>query len=193
MEQETDDAVIAAYLAGDEESLATLVDRYMDDAYRFAMKLVGDSEVAEDVVQESFIKAWRHIRRFRPGANFRTWLFSIVRNTAIDRLRKKKEQALSSFENEEGENVLAVTIPDEAPRADELLARAEDAAYIERLLVELNPQYREVILLRYGDGLTFKEIGDILKKPLHTVKSQHRRAVEALRKVASAQSKKERR
>jgi len=63
------------------------------------------------------------------------------------------------------------------------LERAEDATFVANLLEELDPLYRDVINLRYGDNLTFKEIGEILRRPLHTVKSQHRRAIIALRRA----------
>lgn len=178
----SDGQLISDYLEGNERALSILVDRYLKDVYNFAYRLTHNKQAAEDVAQESFIKAWKHIRRYRQDSDFKTWIFTIARNTAIDWLRQKKEIALSAFENEEGENVLLATLKDTKPLPDELIARAEDAAYVRALLSELNPEYREVLELRYSSNLTFEEIGNILKRPLHTVKSQHRRAIAILRR-----------
>ncbi len=184
-----DDAqLVAAYLEGDERALETLVDRYVRDVHRFALTLTHDAQAAEDVVQESFVKAWKHIRRYHAGSSFRTWLFSIARNTAIDWLRRKKEIAFSSFENDQGENTLLATLADGEPLPDELLAQAHDAAYLARLLADINSDYREVLTLRHTSNLTFEEIGSIVKRPLHTVKSQYRRAIIALRRLAKTES-----
>lgn len=181
---ECDDDLISAYLEGDDASLGILVDRYLPDAYRFALKLTGDPQSAEDVVQDSFIKTWKHIRSFIPGKSFKAWLFSIVRNTAIDLLRKKKDVAFSQYEHADGHNPFLETLADTEPRVDELLARAEDVEYAEQLVHTLNPAYREVLTLRHEYDLTFDEIGTILHRPLHTVKSQYRRATTALKRIA---------
>lgn len=181
--QRTEDQLISDYLEGDEQALSVLVDQYLTDVYNFAFKLTGDLQAAEDIAQESFIKAWKNIRRYRGGNNFKGWIFSITRNTAIDWLREKKELVFSDFENEKGENTLVATLADNGPLPDELLARAENTTYLEGLLEQLNPNYREVLALRYTSNLTFEEIGGILKRPLHTVKSQHRRAIVALQRL----------
>lgn len=186
--KKTDEQLISDYLEGDEKSLGVLVDRYLTNAYNFAYKLVNDRGVALDITQESFIKVWKNIRKYRQGSNFQTWLFTITRNTAIDWLRKKKELAFSTFENEKSENTFAETLVDGASSPLELLAQAEDTIFVETLLNELNPQYRDVLTLRYSSDFTFEEIGKLLKRPLHTVKSQHRRALVALRRLLEAQS-----
>jgi len=186
--ERSDDQLIAEYLEGSDDSLSVLVDRYLPDAYRFACGLVTDSQVAEDITQESFIKAWKNARRFIPGNSFRNWLFAIVRNTAIDYLRKKKEVPFSTFQTAEGQNTLVATLADERPLPDELIARAEDAEYLQGLLSQLNPDYREVLTLRHTSNMTFEEVGKSLKRPLHTVKSQHRRAIVALQRLIQAET-----
>lgn len=182
----SDDSLIAAYLEGDERALETLVDRYLADVYAFARTLTNDSQMAEDTAQEAFVKAWANIRGFRPGAEFRTWLFAIARNAAIDLLRKKRDIPLSRFETEEGENPLLAAVPDETLSAEALLIQAEDGAFVRRLLLQIRPEYRDVLELRYRDDLTFAAIGARLGKPLDTVKSQHRRALAALSRVLRA-------
>src|SRR3989344_1965862 len=94
----SDSQLISEYLEGNDRSLTVLADRHLPAVYNFAFSLTRDSQMAEDVAQESFIKAWKNIRRFMTTKNFQTWLFSITRNTAIDKLRQKREVAFSAFE-----------------------------------------------------------------------------------------------
>jgi RNA polymerase sigma-70 factor (ECF subfamily) len=180
--RKTDEQLIDDYLDGNEKALATLIDRHLTNAYNFALNLVNDNQVANDITQESFIKAWKNIRGFKRGSSFQTWIFAITRNVAIDLLRKRKEVAFSAFENKEGVNMFTETLADSGLLPDELLARAEDTRFVETLLEELDPLYRDVLKLRYSSNMTFEEIGEFLKRPLHTVKSQHRRALIALRR-----------
>jgi RNA polymerase sigma-70 factor, ECF subfamily len=178
----TDDQLIAQYLNGDEKALGVLLDRHLSNAYNFAYKLTRDRHAAEDITQESFIKAWKNVRGFKRGSSFQTWLFAITRNTAIDWLRRKKEIVFSAFESNNGGNVLLVTLADTGLLPDALLAQAEDVRFVQALLNELDPRYRDVLDLRYSSNLTFEEIGQLLQRPLNTVKSQHHRAIIALRR-----------
>lgn len=178
----SDEQLISDYLDGDQKALEILADRYLVDAYNFSLKLVNNEEAASDITQEAFIKAWKNIRGFKQGSTFRTWLFAITRNVSIDWLRKRKEVVFSAFENSQGENMFIETLADNNLLPDQLLAKAEDDRFVQLLLEELDPLYRDVLKLRYTSNMTFEEIGEILKRPLHTVKSQHRRAIIALRR-----------
>lgn len=180
---ESDEDLIAAYLRGDEGAFARLVGRHLTAAYSFTLRFVGNENDAEDIVQESFLKVWKNINRYSAkSAGFKTWLMHIVRNTAIDYLRKRKHLPFSSFEDEEGNNIFD-NLADEAPHSEELLAQAEDIKSIERAVLQLSPAYREVLLLYYGSGLTLEEVAAVLQTPVNTVKSRHRRSVAALRKL----------
>jgi RNA polymerase sigma-70 factor (ECF subfamily) len=103
-------------------------------------------------------------------------------------LRQKKDITFSSFEDELGQNLFIESIIDKTLSPNELAIKAEDDKYIEDLLLKLNPDYRDVLKLRYTSNMTFKDISKILKKPLHTIKSQHRRALIALRKIFSTKA-----
>jgi RNA polymerase sigma-70 factor (ECF subfamily) len=124
---------------------------------------------------------WRSLKKYRPGENFKTWLFTIARNTAYDHLRKKKNFSFSDFDKEDVN--FEENLSDTEPLADEIFALAESKELLAQTMSELSPQFREVLILHYNHELTFDEIGKILDEPLNTVKSRHRRAIEALRKI----------
>ena len=184
--EKSDEQLITEYFEGDEEALALLVRRYLTPLYNFIYRLSGNAGDAEDIVQEAFVKAWRHLKKFRRGANFKTWLFTIAHHTAIDHLRRRRRLVFSDFENGDAGNVLTDTLIDTESLPDELWRRAEDREYVEALLLRLSPAFREVLYLRYNEELTFDEIGGVLGKSIDTVKSQHRRALLLLRKLIDA-------
>lgn len=184
MENEDRD-LITAYVNGDEHALAELIDRHTKSVYNFVYRLTDDPTRAEDITQETFIKAWKHLKTFRLEENFRTWIFTIARNTTIDHLRKKHTLPFSvlSKKNIDGD-VLAFeeTLESLEPTPEEIAVLNEQKVFLERALFQISASSREVLLLRYNEDLTFDEIGKIVGKPLHTVKSQHRRALQELRK-----------
>lgn len=95
---QSDEELITAYLAGNSKAFTVLVERHLNGVYSYVLRFVGD-EVAEDIVQETFIKAWNNIKKYNAGSSkFKTWLLRIARNTAIDFLRKKKHIPFSEFE-----------------------------------------------------------------------------------------------
>lgn len=184
--ERSDEQLIAAYIDGDESALDELVRRNLKMIFNFVYRFVGNAGDAEDITQEVFVKVWRHIKDFRPEANFKTWVFTIAHRTTIDWLRKRKRLVFSDMNSKDDEFVFADTLVDTEPLPDELFARAEDKAFVESLFMQLSPEHREVLYLHYYEGLTFDEIGNILEKPLNTVKSQHRRALFAIRKFIDA-------
>ena len=176
-----DKNLVVEYLAGDEDVLSYLIDRHLKSVYLFVFGLVSDAVVAEDITQDVFVKVWKKLKSYDDKYSFKTWLFSIARNTVIDYYRKKKEVVFSEFENEAGDNVLIDTLADEAPLADEALAKIQDISAFNEILKKLPPLYKEVLLLRYAEDLSIEEIARVLKRPVETVKSQHRRGVLHLR------------
>ena len=143
-----------------------------------------DPSKAEDVSTDAFLVAFEKIDKYeKEKSQFSTWLFTIARNTVIDWSRKKKSFVFSDFEDGEGNNVLVDTLADLEPLPDEIFRRAEDEKFFDDLLAKLSPASREVLLLHYRESLTFDEIAGVVGKSLNTVKSQHRRALEILRKM----------
>ncbi|MBU6430996.1 MAG: sigma-70 family RNA polymerase sigma factor [Patescibacteria group bacterium] len=181
--QRKDQQLIADYLNGDDGAIAVLIDRHLKTVFSFTYRLVRNKENAEDIAQDTFLKMWRNLKKYRPGENFKTWLFTIARNAAIDFLRKKKSLAFSDFEDDDGENAFIETLTDPEPLPDEIFAKAEEENVLDEALNKLSLPHRETLLLRYSERLTFDEIGKILGQSINTVKSRHRRAVENLRRI----------
>ncbi|MEK7541855.1 MAG: sigma-70 family RNA polymerase sigma factor [Patescibacteria group bacterium] len=179
----SDERLITDYLAGDEKSLEILFGRYLKPIYSFAYRYVGGGQEAEDVTQEAFVKVWRHIKRFDRSKSFKTWIFSIAKNTAIDFLKKKKLIPFSEFENEDGENTITETLADPSPLPQELLERASVAQVLHSAMEKLSPRYRMVLFLRYNDHFNFREIAESLGEPENTIRSGHRRAMVMLKKL----------
>jgi len=157
-----DRKLIVDYLNGDDGAIALLIGRHLKGVFNFIRRLVGKSEEAEDIAQETFLKIWRIIKKYRQGENFKTWLFTIARNTAIDYMRKKRNFAFSDFENDEGENALTESLTNTEPLPDEIFAKAEEKKLLEYALDKLSLPHRETLLLHYNEHLTFNEIGKVL-------------------------------
>ena len=179
----SDKQLISDYLKGDEASLELLVKRYLRSIYSFTYRYVGNAQDAEDTTQEVFVKAWKHLERFDQNKSFKTWIFSIAKNTAIDFLKKKKAIPFSEFEKEGGGNVIMDTLADPSPLPSEFLEKAGMAKLLNAAMEKLSPQYRMVLFLRYNDHFNFIEIAESMGEPLHTVKSRHRRALIKLKKL----------
>ncbi|MFA5095492.1 MAG: sigma-70 family RNA polymerase sigma factor [Candidatus Paceibacterota bacterium] len=186
---EDDEEIIALYKNGDQEAFKGLISRYSSPLYNFTARLT-DKNNASDVVQETFIKVWKNLHKFDPSkASFKTWIFTIAKNTATDFLRKKKSLSFSDMEesiNKDGSeniNSFSENIPDEELIPDEALQKLQDSMLLNKVLDKLPIHYKTILVLHYQEDMTFDEIGKVLDKPLNTVKSQHHRAIVLLRKM----------
>ena len=179
----SDEQLIGDYLKGDEKSLELLIQNYLKPIYSFAYSYVGNAHDADDVTQEVFVKIWRNLKKFDQRKSFKTWIFSIAKNTALDHLKKKKAIPFSEFENEEGKNRITETLADLSFLPDELFERASIAQMLTLAMEKLSSKYRVVLFLRYNDNFTFREIAESLDESLNTVKSRHRRALGILKKL----------
>jgi RNA polymerase sigma-70 factor (ECF subfamily) len=150
-----------------------IMNRYLKSVYNFAFRLSGNEGEASDITQEVFIKVWKNIKKFDPDKNFKTWIFAVARNTTFDYLRKRKSIYFSDEED----------VADIEPLPDEIFIRKELGKELENALSKIRLDFREIILLRYTEELTFEEISEIVGKPLNTVKSHHLRALNTLRKL----------
>jgi RNA polymerase sigma-70 factor (ECF subfamily) len=181
----TDEEIIVLYKKNIQEALKIIISRYTSSLYNFTARLTNKND-APDIVQEVFIKIWKNITYFDPlKASFKTWIFTITKNTTTDFLRKKRSILFSDMEKDYDENInsFAENIPTEDLLPDLALQKLEDSEFLNQVIEKLRLEYREVLVLHYQEEMTFEEIGKILDKPLNTVKSQHRRALMELRKL----------
>ncbi len=184
----SDEEILILYKNREQEALKILINRYTTSLYNFTARLTNRND-APDIVQEVFIKIWKNIRNFdSKKASFKTWIFTITKNTVTDFLRKKRSLLFSDMENKDEENInsFAENIPAEDLLPDVTLQKLQDSQFLNKTLEKLRLDYQEVLILHYQEEMTFEEIGKILDKPLNTVKSQHRRALLELKKIISA-------
>jgi RNA polymerase sigma-70 factor (ECF subfamily) len=163
--------------AGDERALAALYDALSSLAYGLALRIVGNSDAAEDVVQDAFLRIWHRADRYEPerGAA-RPWVLRVVRNVAIDRLRTA--DARSRAETRSQTDVALTSVPEQP---EETTSRGERSRTLRRALAELPAEQRRAIEIAYFEGLSHSEIAERERMPLGTVKTRIRDGVLKLR------------
>jgi RNA polymerase sigma-70 factor, ECF subfamily len=178
---DADREALARVAAGDLAALEMLYDRYRIMAYSIALRLTADASLAEDVVQEAFLGAWRNAGRFDGSrGSVRTWVLAIVHHRAVDVIRRRR--AMSALPELDGASPL-VTLPDVWP---EVAGRLDRAAVL-TALAALSDVQRETIELAYFGGLTQQEIAERTNTPLGTVKSRVRLGLLALRRALAGE------
>ena len=186
MDTHSDEQLVSVYLGGHEEALRELVERYLKPVYHFVYRYVRSQGDAEDITQDVFLSAWKNIRKFDTSKKFKTWIFTIAKNASLNWIKKKKPALFSQFENEAGDNVLAETLADSSPLPDELFTKRQLGSEVTLALAKLSSAHRTVLSLRHREQFTFQEISERLNESIHTVKSRHRRALAALKRVLTS-------
>jgi RNA polymerase sigma factor (sigma-70 family) len=172
----SDEELLAAARRGEASAMAHLYDRHARTMYGVAVRITRDGALAEDVVQEAFVRAWRHATRFDPArASVRTWLVAIAHHAAVDAIRRRRDDA--GLPEADRPIAPAFVVPD---IWGEVAGRL-DASAVRDALGRIAPLQREVIELAYFGGLTQQEIAARTGTPLGTVKSRTRVGLLALR------------
>jgi RNA polymerase sigma-70 factor (ECF subfamily) len=176
-----DRLLVTDALAGRESAFRELLTRYERPVFSLILRMVRDRSLAEDLAQETFIKAFNALGRYNPSYKFSSWIFKIANNLTIDYLRKKKLDTVSidgsphaRSSEELAQTRLVVESTDEDPH--ELVEHRELGSQIEVAIGELRPEYRTAVLLRHVEGYAYDEIADIMEIPLGTVKTYLHRA-----------------
>jgi len=177
-----DKQLIDNFIAGDDSAFSELVKKYLKPVYNFLYHFVSDREALDDITQETFIKAWKHIEKFDRSRNFKVWIFSIAKNTAFDYLKKKKTIPFSNFTDDEGNNRLD-NVGDDSILPHEILIRADSAKLLEEKLKKIPDIYRIILIMHYKEDFSLQEIAKILDKSYNTIKSQHQRGLAKLRET----------
>jgi len=173
----SDEQLLSHAASGCQISFAELYDRHATMAHSLALRMVRDAQVAQDVTQMAFIDAWRHAASFDASrGSVRPWLLSILRNRAIDSMRRRNVQY-----NRQAAAERAEAVSEASPVPDDLLIKSERARVVRRAVASLPPPQREVVELAYFRGLSHREISERLTLPLGTVKGRMRLGLERLR------------
>jgi len=177
-----DERLVELALDSDEEAFELLVKRYQRRLTAFLSQLVGDVELAKELTQEAFIRAWKALERYDSTYRFSTWLFRIGHNLGIDHLRRRRLKTVPIIrEDREGAEVEVVLV-DHAKDPLGHLKNSELSGALREAIEALRPEYRELVLLRHFGGLSYQEIADLGGMPLGTVKNKLFRAHSVLRK-----------
>lgn len=184
----SDQDIVALARAGEEAAYRELIRRYERPLFSLLYRMVRDRELAEDLAQETFVKALNAIESYRPEFKFSSWIFKIANNAAIDHLRRRELDTLSlegspHAETPEAVEATALQIGDRQESPLDTVEARELGGQIEQAIAQLRPEYRSCILLRHVEGRAYEEIAEILNLPLGTVKTYIHRARNELRQA----------
>lgn len=176
-----DEHLMLAYQGGNDQAFAILLSRHQKGVYNYFLRYLGSQELAEEALQEVFLKLIRVRGDYEPSAKFTTWLYTLVRHHSIDQFRREKlrqhvslDQGLSSDEPLSAHLERAASTPAES---QQVLSANEIKTHLFEILGRINPEQKEVFLLREFQGLSFDEIAQVTGTSANTVKSRMRYAI----------------
>ena len=177
MTREQETQIVRRVLEGDVNAFEDLVTEHEKGVYAIAQRMTGNAEDAADMTQETFIKAYNSLSSFRGDSKFSVWLYRIATNVCLDflRSRSRKPTVSLSVEDDDGEET-QMDIADESQSPEQLLERGLTRDAVRRGLKSLSPEYRQILLLREIQGLSYEEIAEALALEVGTVKSRIFRA-----------------
>jgi len=182
--QLTDEELIAEFQHGNMEAFDLIVGRYKDQLTNFVYRMLGDYDESQDIVQETFIKVYQNRQMYRPVAKFSTWIYTIASNLVKTELRRKERRRWFSISGAgEEEEQKEFEIPDTAYSPDVSADRVIKDRLIQKALGKIPKQYREAVILRDIQELSYEEISKITGLSMGTVKSRINRGRTQLQKL----------
>jgi len=180
---EEDVAVVEAVRSGDTEEFRTLVERHKRRLYAVILRLVGDPHQAEELAQETFVRAFRALKEFRRESSFGTWLTQIGIHAARDRMRSARRRSMVSIDVPREAHRPKLELVDRSPAADPAfeVEAEEERCLMRSALASLPPEYREVLVLKHFEGWAYGEIASVTGDSVGTLKVRAYRARQLLR------------
>lgn len=166
---------------GDQVAFTFLLDFFWNEVYGFMLKRTQNETDSEDIVIETFAKAFDRIATYNPEYAFNTWLIAIAKNVHIDLLRKKRSSLFIEITDEEDQQ--AYNVADTSPSPEDKLIKEQNLSSLLECIKQIKPQYQEVIQLRYFQELSYQEIADQLSEPLNNIKVKLLRAKKLLAEI----------
>ena len=183
--QESDEDLMDRFRDGDARAFEVLLKRYERQIYNFIYRYVRDRELANDLLQETFLRVVKSAQRYSRKAKFTTWLYTIARNQSIDALRRLKHRRHRSLDQPMGSDAdgqtLMERVPGQSPDGHARADASQVRARVEEAVAQLSDEQREVFVMREFQGLKFREIADVIGVSENTIKSRMRYALEHLR------------
>lgn len=175
----SDVELVKAVLAGERGQFAVLVERYQRDIFNLAYRSTHNRQDAEDIAQETFLRAFRALSTYDPARPLRTWLYAIAANICRDwaRRRQSRPETVELMESD------ARLVPSKAPQPADVAARRETRRAVEEAVMKLEPDYRLPVVLFYMRGVPQAEIAEIMGLPVSVVKNRLYRARRRLREM----------
>lgn len=186
-----DQAWVDRALKGDQSAYTELLETYRENIFYMMMKMVRNSDDAEDLTIEAFGKAFKRLPSFNPEYAFSTWLFRIASNNAIDFIRKKKKASTFSIDQEmdDDEGRSAFDVRSEGLNPEQAFMKGQRIEEIHKIINALKPKYKQLVELRYLKELSYDEIAEEMDLPLGTVKAQLFRARELMFEIVKHKGK----
>lgn len=184
-DREEEAVLIARVQSGEPDAYEPLVLRYQNRIFSLVLRMVDNYEDARDLTQEAFVNAYRALRNFRSESSFHTWLFRIAVNTVISFRRRRRPlpqlSAMSDPEDNDGSRLLDP--PDANPGPADAAETAERQRIVLDATQELDPEFRDAVVLRDLQGCSYEEMSEVLGCPIGTVKSRIHRGRMALKEL----------
>ena len=191
---DNEDVLVAEARAGNAESFATLINQYDRHIYRLALNITGNQEDAEDVLQDSFLKAYSNLDRFQGDSRFYTWLVRIAVNEALMKLRKRRGASWVSLDDPvetDDRSLMPREVEDWSDDPEQSYAKSELQSILNQAIEKLDPQFRSVFVLRDVEGFSTEETATMMGLSVPAVKSRLLRARLKLRELLNKYFKRE--